>query len=183
MPDYQNNIINMPDTMEGPVAKGTEQREVMKDSAENTSSTKFDFGGLKDQNTEGDLAKHNSEAYQISNGQRDKRLDENSDDTETHVFMESWRKVCAFLGKKRNIIVAVVKALLLTGYFVYFGFTVAHHVGDEGSWRLIGFTIFGCFLLVWRYVKTTKIHRFLLSARGKLSKAYSTGKRRTIVRW
>lgn len=151
----------------------------------NTTNTSVDEG-TKQSQTVTNLAVQNLDAYQLANGQTTEpkhSLKGKPENTEKSAVMEPWRKVCEFFEKKRDTIVLVAKVFLLIGFFVYFGFAVAHYVGDEGSWRLIGFTIFGICLLAWRYLKRTKIYEFWKSFTSSVSEAYSTGKRSTVIRW
>lgn len=150
-----------------------------------TTNTSVDEG-TKQSQTVTILAVQNLDAYQVSNGQTTEPKQSQKgkpDNTEKSAVMEPWRKVCEFFEKKHDTIILVVKVFVLIGFFVYFGFAVAHYVGDEGSWRLIGFTIFGICLLVWRYLKRTNIYKFWKSFTGSVSGAYSTGNRSTVIRW
>lgn len=75
------------------------------------------------------------------------------------------------------------KAFLLLGYFVYFGFAVAHHKNDEPSWRLIVSTVFGVLLISWSCFKARPEYVCFQKYLDSLSQKYSSGKRRLVIRW
>lgn len=88
-----------------------------------------------------------------------------------------------FLDKNHEKFMIVFKVALLLGYFVYFGFAVSHHVGDEGSWRLIGFTIFGAWIIAWNLMKKTSCYSRLKLLIDSLFYQYKKGKRSLVIRW
>ena len=88
-----------------------------------------------------------------------------------------------FVDKNWDKFLIALKALLFVGYFVYFGFAVAHHIGDEGSWRLIGCTLLAVCLMIWRLFKRSKLYNYWNSAMNAVGDSYSEGKRSTVVRW
>ncbi|XP_053373013.1 solute carrier family 28 member 3-like [Mercenaria mercenaria] len=51
--------------------------------------------------------------------------------------------------KRHNTVIwTAIAIILFLAYFVYFALALNYRFGDEGSWRLLGFTIFGVVLLV-----------------------------------
>lgn len=87
------------------------------------------------------------------------------------------------IHQNRSQIYLATKVTLSVGFFVYFGFAVAYHVGDEGSWRLIVCTIFGVCLITWRLFQRSKHHKHWTTVTTAVSKAYQGGKRSLILRW
>lgn len=56
--------------------------------------------------------------------------------------------LASFYKRHSKVIWTCVGIILLLAYFVYLGLAINYRFGDEGSWRLLGFTIFGVILLV-----------------------------------
>ena len=98
-------------------------------------------------------------------------------------YTKYMNKVEAFFQVyKQKVILSLTGALIL-GYFVYFVFALIYHVGDEGSWRLIGCTILGVLLLSWQQLKKRGWTRVLTTPANNCLKMISTGKKSSIVRW
>lgn len=58
------------------------------------------------------------------------------------------KNVSEFYRKHKKAIWTIIAIILLIAYFVYFGLAMNYRFGDEGSWRLLGFTVFGVVLLI-----------------------------------
>ncbi|XP_052798136.1 solute carrier family 28 member 3-like [Mya arenaria] len=96
---------------------------------------------------------------------------------------EKWQAVKRSCKENNKAIKTVLKLILLLAYFVYFGFALAYHVGDEGSWRLIVCTIFGVLLILWRLFKRTRVYLIWESFLNKVSEEHSKGRRSLVLRW
>lgn len=114
---------------------------------------------------------------------RDKGASFSEDDPVKIPGIAQLQRCVIFMETHRKIIVRIIKCLLLVGYFVYLGFAIAHHVGDEGSWRLIICTILGLCLIAWHFVKKTKYYNRWKELIESSDTWYSEGKKSLIVRW
>ncbi|XP_045168651.2 solute carrier family 28 member 3-like [Mercenaria mercenaria] len=56
--------------------------------------------------------------------------------------------VTGFYKAHKKVTWTAITLIIFMAYFVYFGLALNYRFGDEGSWRLLGFTIFGVLLLV-----------------------------------
>lgn len=77
---------------------------------------------------------------------------EGEDDFEYNAYqravLNTQKAILDFYNFHKTVIWTIVGIVLLLLYFVYLGFALHYKFGDEGSWRLLGFTIFGVVLLV-----------------------------------
>ncbi|KAL4224356.1 hypothetical protein ACF0H5_017810 [Mactra antiquata] len=112
-----------------------------------------------------------------------KDMDNDADFDDVSKDSEYCCTVTSFLDKHRETCWVILKVLLLMGYFVYFGFAVSYHLGDEGSWRLVGFTILGAWLISWNLLKKTKCHQLYSRFVDGFISQYNTGRRSLIIRW
>jgi len=92
-------------------------------------------------------------------------------------------RIRRMLTKHHGKLVTLVKFTFLAAYFVYFGFAVSYHVGDERSWRLIGATILGVWLIIWNYYKSTKSYYRMSTSLSNALHSYSKGKPSIVVKW
>ena len=97
--------------------------------------------------------------------------------------MKITRRTKSCIEDNFDRIVLLGKFVLAIGYFVYFGFALAYHIGDEGSWRLVWCTCLGVWITCWGLLKRTKCYTSWSSAVDKLFAEYSKGKRSTVFRW
>ncbi|XP_045173475.2 solute carrier family 28 member 3-like [Mercenaria mercenaria] len=93
------------------------------------------------------------------------------------------RKTKTCVDDNFDRIVLFGKVLLFLGYFVYFGFALSYHIGDEGSWRLIGCTILGVWIISWSLLKKTQCYSCWSSIVENFFDKYSKGKSSLILRW
>ncbi|XP_053375870.1 solute carrier family 28 member 3-like isoform X1 [Mercenaria mercenaria] len=98
-------------------------------------------------------------------------------------MMRITQKTRIYLEDNFDRIILLGKVLLFLGYFVYFGFALSYHIGDEGSWRLIGCTILGVWITFWSLLKKTRCYSGWSSFVDKVYDEYAKGKRSLIVRW
>ncbi|KAK3588274.1 hypothetical protein CHS0354_037066 [Potamilus streckersoni] len=56
------------------------------------------------------------------------------------------------IEENKRIIKNLTFIALFAGYFVYFGYAIYHRFGDEGSHRLLGFTIFAVILIIGKII-------------------------------
>lgn len=98
-------------------------------------------------------------------------------------MMSIQKKVKRFVDNNFDKIVLLFKVTLLLGYFVYFGFALNYHIGDEGSWRLIACTTFGAWLIVLKLLKKTGCYRRWTAFWERVYNCYKSGKRSLIIRW
>ena len=99
-----------------------------------------------------------------------------------HISMTA-RGSIQFLETNSEKIILLGKAVLLLAYFVYFGFALNHHIGDEGSWRLIGCTVVGVLFLIWNLLKRSRLHSKLTSGLQIYCSEFTEGNRTLVVKW
>ncbi|WAR01097.1 S28A3-like protein [Mya arenaria] len=97
--------------------------------------------------------------------------------------MDSLRQLRNCSSKHHDKFEFAFRVLLLIAYFVYFGFAVSYHVGDEGSWRLIVATVFGIWLIVWHFLKRTHFYVILVKFSENALHEFAKGKRSLVVNW
>ncbi|KAL3832121.1 hypothetical protein ACJMK2_024009 [Sinanodonta woodiana] len=90
-----------------------------------------------------------------------------------------------FLRAKKLIIKYIILIVLAAGYFAYFGYAMYYRFGDEGSHRLLGFTVFAVALIVGKFlVKRYKKHLDTLSESvGGLMRSKHSRRARLFTRW
>ncbi|XP_060586075.1 solute carrier family 28 member 3-like [Ruditapes philippinarum] len=98
-------------------------------------------------------------------------------------FSKTARAKIKYLKANSDKFIFLGKVVLLLAYFVYFGFALSYHIGDEGSWRLIGCTICGILIIAWHVLKRTGFHSKLTAGLQALCTEYSKGNRSLILRW
>lgn len=99
---------------------------------------------------------NHAEEYRVDTGDIDTKmateLAEEEDDYEYNAYQRGLLAlqygISKFFTRHKTVIWTVVGLILLIAYFVYLGLALHYKFGDEGSWRLLGFTIFGVLLLV-----------------------------------
>jgi hypothetical protein len=98
-------------------------------------------------------------------------------------FSKTARAKIKYLKANSDKFILLGKVVLLLAYFVYFGFALSYHIGDEGSWRLIGCTICGILIIAWHVLKRIGFHSKLTTGFQALCTEYSKGNRSLILRW
>ncbi|XP_060561577.1 solute carrier family 28 member 3-like [Ruditapes philippinarum] len=101
----------------------------------------------------------------------------------TNHMMNITRRTKTCVDANFDKIIVLGKVVLVLGYFVYFGFALAYHIGDEGSWRLVWCTALGVWIACWGLLKRTKCYTGWSLAVDKLFAEYSKGRRSSIFRW
>ncbi|KAK3594923.1 hypothetical protein CHS0354_009308 [Potamilus streckersoni] len=96
------------------------------------------------------------------------------------------QKACYnFIKAKKKAMKYMIYALLVAAYFVYFGYAIYYRFGDEGSHRLLGFTIFAVVLIIGKIflnAYNVKVDTFLHCVETLL-KSNRSMKVRTFTRW
>lgn len=88
-------------------------------------------------------------------------------------------------NRHKTFIWTVIAVSILVAYFVYFGFAMHYRFGDEGSWRLLGFTLFGSLIVVMKVLcnaYTTEITTWWANS-NSFRKSLSVKTCRKITKW
>lgn len=130
--------------------------------------------------SEGKLATNTSENIAEQNNQ--KLGDPATEPSSENVLRKISSNCMIFCDQHKKTIVILFKVLLFLGYLVYFGFALSYHIGDEGSWRLVGCTILGAWLISWNYLKMTSRYTKYCTFVDRIHDQYRKGNRSKITR-